>query len=102
MNLDSFLNTIKSRFTASGTSTIHPYRDWTILIGVVVIGLVASFAWNTNYFLTLTKQQQEAATSVTEGPDAAATLNTLQKGFEARAQEASRYQSEYLFVDPSN
>lgn len=102
MNLTSFFNNIKSRMSVSEGNTIHPYRDWIMVLIVVAVGLVISFVWNTHYFLTLTKQQQQAASSVQEGPDPAVTLDALEKGFQARAEEARRYQGEYLFVDPSN
>ena len=82
-------------------SRIKPMRDWIILVVVSLLLLGACAVWATWLFMT------GASQDMVEGfvsPHLVLSPELLQKTdllFTERALEASRYQTEYQFVDPS-
>lgn len=81
---------------------LRPERDWLVLLGMTVILLIASIAWNVFYFInTAANQPSSSAPAPTQTLSSASEVTSVQNIFKSRATEQTNYQQNYKFVDPS-
>ena len=81
--------------------TLHPARDWFVIISISAIILGVSVGWNSVTFLELTRTETplEAVTAISSSNTAVKDARVL---FYSRAAEEEKYKSgTYRFVDPS-
>jgi hypothetical protein len=81
---------------------LNPERDWFVLLGIALLVLLASIAWNVWFFISLA--HGESATPAITTPhttSSASSVTNIQEIFQARATEQNNYQQTYHFVDPS-
>lgn len=84
-----------------GIPKLNPSRDWVLLLGCLIVGILLSILWNGWYFFfELIKESAPQAATEQAGVDTS-SLERVQALFDARATEEGRYRSEYRFVDPS-
>lgn len=102
MIFTSYIQKLKALFQHREALEASPRRDWAVLIGLVVLGLIASVWWNTNYFFEVVEGGDEASSGEVVGETTEASLGRVEDGFLERAQRSQKYQNESLFVDPSN
>lgn len=98
MNLPSLTSSL-SRFSYG--SRIRPVRDWValIILSLVVLAVFAVLAeWQYLEGAEADALSLPPLPPETVSPD---TLAETEAMFDQRAAEALRYQSEYVFVDPS-
>lgn len=89
------------QFALPGNSHVHPVRDWFLLLGftAVLLGVAVGFGgWN--YVGALRASEQNTPVGAKPVFDTTA-VEAVRAAFDARTQEATRYSSEYRFVDPS-
>lgn len=91
------------RFSFSYGKRIHPARDWSVLLLVSILMLVASIGGNLWLF-----EHVAGGGLLGEIPQGAppvfsqASLDTISKIFDNRAIEENKYQNgTYRFIDPS-
>lgn len=81
-----------------GQGGTHPSRDWLVVVGLSMVLIAASVAWNATFFVSALKDEAVPATVLEEGE--ASAVPVLREVFEQRAQQAARYEAS-VFVDPS-
>lgn len=102
MTLTPYIQKLKALFQKGETSEVSPRRDWVVLIVLVALGLIASVWWNTSYFFEVVEGRDDASSGAVVTGDGGVSVERVENGFRERAREAQRYESESLFVDPSN
>lgn len=95
MNLG--LNSITKKLNYG--DTIRPARDWLVLLGIFIIGLVFCVAYSLLTFSTVVRGQPVGNARV--NVPAQIQLDQVNALFNARAEERQQYDSSYRFVDPS-
>lgn len=101
MNTTQLLNKLTHLFGKSHEQSVHPHKDWAIFLCVLVFGIVASFVWNTLFFLQVVENPSADSTISSKTTASEISLEMIDQSFIEREAEAERYESEYLFVDPS-
>ena len=100
MNIE--LSTIRSflaRFTYG--KRLRPARDWFVLVSLTLLAIAGFAIWSAWVYLEGARASQSNTAPLlvpTLSPDA---LEETERMFERRAAERVRYESEYVFVDPS-
>jgi hypothetical protein len=79
----------------------HPARDWFILLSVTAVLVGGVAGWNAWVYVDATTKIVAPLESVTIPNFDTSVVESVQKAFAARAEEAGRYRSTYHFVDPS-
>lgn len=81
------------------TTTLHPVRDWLIFLGVAVLLVAGSIAWNLSLFSQVTRGGTLGSAPQETGKDIG--LESIADEFADRAYEQSRYEVPGRFTDPS-
>ena len=89
---------LKKLHLPKGRGGPNPSRDWLVMVGLVIVLIAVSVAWNVSFFVRALKDEAAPAALVQEGK--ASVIPALREVFERRAEEAARYESSG-FVDPS-
>ncbi|MBP6860316.1 MAG: hypothetical protein KBC38_02020 [Candidatus Pacebacteria bacterium] len=79
---------------------LRPQRDWSVLLilaGLILIASITVSAWT---FIRVTQGQPVGVDGSAAG-NAASDIENAKALFEERRAEEARYRSEYQFVDPS-
>lgn len=79
---------------------MNPARDWLVVLALSLLLIVGSVAWNVSFFVRALNDEAASLQAGDTLVPAASVLPALRSTFEARAQEAARYESA-VFVDPS-
>ena len=93
------LSKLQKRFAYG--DKLKPYRDWFLLLGLMLLILVASVGWN---IVTFFRAVDGEVIGTTEPPKEIfdeAAVERVEEAFTARAEEEARYRTTYQFVDPS-
>ena len=99
MTLPPFITVLLRKFSHQGPSRPDPARDWTLLLSLALLMLLASLAWNTWFFLGALQEPAPAPVPAQATDDSG--IDTVRASFDERAAEGERYRSEYRFIDPS-
>lgn len=78
---------------------IRPARDWLILLGAFIAGLIACVIYSLLTFSTVVRGKPVGNAQVSVPPQI--QLDQVQALFSARAEKRLEYDSGYSFVDPS-
>jgi hypothetical protein len=79
----------------------HPTRDWFIILGCAALLTGISVGWNIWLYVSVTDTDVRAAQEVAVPAFDTSAVDAVEKAYEARGEEAARYQGAYRFVDPS-
>ncbi len=82
-------------------SHVHPARDWFILLGTTAVLIGGVAGWNAWVYMETTSKMVTTNEHATIPNFDTSVVESVQKAFAIRAQEAERYRSTYHFVDPS-
>jgi len=63
--------------------------------------LILSIGWNLTLFLRLTRGETLSGDAASATSTSSTSIQEIQAAFEQRAAEATRYKTEYQFIDPS-
>jgi peptidoglycan/LPS O-acetylase OafA/YrhL len=80
---------------------LQPLRDWHWLISAAFILLIGCASWSYYVFESTSVNVKAAAAAQTPSQTAAASVQTIEALFSARAAERTHYMNDYHFVDPS-
>jgi hypothetical protein len=79
---------------------LRPARDWLVLLALAFVLVLASLGWHLLTFRKVVEGEPLDPASTDMLPKTA-RVETVTAYFEARSLEATRYVTEYRFVDPS-
>ena len=80
---------------------LRPVRDWFIILAVVGAIFLISIIWNSWLFLSVIGGDTIGSASPPPPSLSTGSVESVYEVFEARAEEAQKYRTEYRFVDPS-
>jgi len=100
-SLNTYIRSIFFRFSYG--SRRNPTRDWSVLLGVSTLALIAIAAWNLWAFETVVNGGTLGSAATSTPPVfSQASINTIHDLFAARAGEDVKYlDGSYRFSDPS-
>lgn len=87
------------KHTRGDTSTLHPVRDWFMLLGVATFLIIGSIVWNLWLFSQVTRGGTLGSAPQESSKDIG--LESITNEFAERAYERSRYETPGRFADPS-
>lgn len=79
----------------------HPTRDWFIILGTAALLTGLSVGFNVWLYFSVTNSTVSTGTEAAVPAFDTSVVDTVEKAYEARSEEAARYQDTYRFVDPS-
>ncbi len=79
----------------------HPTRDWFIILGAAAVLTGLSIGWSVWLCFHVTSATGGVADEVALPAFDTSAVEAVEKAYEARGEEAARYQGTYRFVDPS-
>ena len=80
---------------------LRPVRDWSVLLVVFTIVLIASMVWNTLFFFGVVNTIGGPGQRTAEQGLGTDPVQGIRDVFDTRQVEESQYKSGYHFVDPS-
>jgi|CXWL01.1.fsa_nt_gi hypothetical protein len=101
MNITGYIQKLRTLLQNSHSEEISPRRDWAVLVGCVVLGLIISVWWNTNYFFEVVGKGESILSTELTNADDETSITVVEERFKERVLKSGRYQNEILFVDPS-
>ena len=81
--------------------TIHPRRDWLLLLGVTLLLFVALSVWSYLSFLDAVRTDGSDSSDGGAAQSASTSLESVRAIFEGRALLRNEYQTTRHFIDPS-
>jgi hypothetical protein len=101
MSLKDLISKLRVAKLPSYGESVHPVRDWFVIVAIALLLLVTSVGWNMWLFSRAIEGEAIGETPAPTDTYDLSSLETVRSLFERRQAEEMRYRNDYRFIDPA-